>query len=192
MSNQTPPTTSAQLYGAAGLIRIRARSKVETKPDGKTKKIKANPFPNHAQIKEQPKYNKGSGDYHALLMGREFRPGRFVLLLDFDNKEEEGSENGMKLLEKLKMDSRGAPCQKTPSKGKHYLFYATAAQKEQIKSRTTITYQGVKYKMDVKFQNSLCNCAPTKIEGYGKYIWTAGSGDKLKTSPNSPKTFSSS
>ena len=160
MSNQTKQT-SAQLYAEAGLIYIRAPSKVETRANGQ-QKIKANPFPNHAQIKEQPKYNKGSGDYHALRMGREFLPGRFVLLLDFDNKEEEGSENGMKLLEKLKMDSRGAPCQKTPSKGKHYLFYATAAQKEQIKSRTTITYQGVKYNMDVKFQNSLCNAPQQK------------------------------
>ena len=186
MSNQTPPKTAAQLYADAGLIYIRAPSKVETRANGQ-QKIKANPFPNHAAIKEQPKYNKDSGDYHALLMGREFLPGRFVLLLYLDNKDDEGSENGMKLFEKLKMDSRGAPCQKTPSKGKHYLFYATAAQKEQIKSRTTITYQGVKYNMDVKFQNSLCNCAPTKIEGYGKYIWTAGSGDKLKNIPQLPK-----
>ena len=154
MSNQTPPTKSAQLYGDAGLIYIRARSKVETRANGQ-QKIKANPFPTHAAIKEQQTYNKGSGDYYALLMGREFRPGRFVLLLDFDNKEEEGSENGMKLLETLKMDSRGAPCQKTPSGGKHYLFYATAAQKEQINSKATVTYQGVKYNMDVKCQNSL-------------------------------------
>ena len=40
--------------------------------------------------------------------------------------------------------------------------------------------------MDVKFQNSLCTCAPTKIEGYGKYIWTAGSGQKLKNIPKLP------
>ena len=153
MSNQPPPTTSAQLYAEAGLIYIRAPSKVETRANGQ-QKIKANPFPNHAQIKEQPKYNKGSGDYHALLMGREFRPGRFVLLLDFDNKEEEGSENGMKLLDKLQMDSRGAPCQKTPSGGKHYLFYANAVQKESITARTTITYQGVKYNMDVNLKTS--------------------------------------
>ena len=187
MSNQTKPT-SAQLYAEAGLIYIRAPSKVETKTDGKTKKIRANPYPKDRNlITEQPKYNKGSGDYYALLMGREFRPGRFVLLLDFDNKEEEGSENGMKLLDKLQMDSRGAPCQKTPSGGKHYLVYANAVQKESITARTTITYQGVKYNMDVKFKNGLCNCTPTKIEGYGKYIWTAGSAEKLKNIPQLPK-----
>ena len=40
--------------------------------------------------------------------------------------------------------------------------------------------------MDVKFQNSLCTCAPTKIEGYGKYIWTAGSCEKLQNIPKLP------
>ena len=154
MSNQTSQTKASQLYAEAGLIYIRAPSKIETRANGQ-KKIKANPFPIHAQIKEQPTYNKESGNYYALLMGREFLPGRFVLLLYFDNKEEEGSENGMKLLDKLKMDSRSAPCQKTPSGGKHYLFYATAAQKEHITARTTITHQDVKYNMDVKFKSDL-------------------------------------
>ena len=50
MSNQTKQT-SAQLYAEAGLIYIRAPSKVETRANGQ-QKIKANPFPNHAQIKE--------------------------------------------------------------------------------------------------------------------------------------------
>ena len=119
MSNQTPQKSAAQAYADAGLIYIRALSKVETKADGKTKKIKANPYPKDRNlITEQPKYNKGSGDYYALLMGREFLPGLFVLLLDFDNKDEEGSENWMKLLDKLQMDSRGAPCQKTPFRRK--------------------------------------------------------------------------
>ena len=181
MQNQiSKPSTSTKVYGEAGLIYIRAPSKVETTADGKTKKMKANPFPNHAAIKKQLTYNKESGDYYSLLMGREFKPGRWVVLLDFDNKEEDGSRNGMELIEQLKMDSRSAPCQLTPSGGQHYLFYATAAEKEHIKSRTTITYKGEKYNIDVKFQNSLCNCAPTKIEGYGKYIWTAGSVEKLK------------
>ena len=186
MSNQTSQTKAAQLYAEAGLIYIRAPSKIETRENGQNT-IKANPFPNHAAIKKQLTYNKESGDYYSLLMGREYKPGRWVLLLDFDNKEEDGSKNGMELLQLLKMDSREAPCQKTPSAGKHYIFYATAAQKEQIKSRTTITYKGEKYNMDVKFQNSLCNCAPTKIPDYGKYIWTAGSVEKLKNIPQLPK-----
>ena len=40
--------------------------------------------------------------------------------------------------------------------------------------------------MDVKFQNDLCTCAPTKIEGYGKYIWEYGSGKKLLNIPRLP------
>ena len=187
MQNQiSKPSPSTKVYGEAGLIYIRAPFKVETRENGQ-KKIKANPFPNHAAIKKQITYNNKSGDYYSLLMGREFKPGRWVVLLDFDNKEEDGSRNGMELIEKLKMDSRSAPCQLTPSKGRHYLFYVTAAQKEQIKSRTTITYKGEKYNMDVKFQNSLCNCAPTQIEGYGKYAWTKGSWEKLKNIPQLPK-----
>lgn len=186
MAKETSKQTKhQQVYGDAGLIYIRAPAKVETRTNGQ-KKIKANPFPNHALIKKQPTYNNNSGDYYALLMGREFLPGRWVLLLDFDNKEEEGSKNGMELISKLNMDQYKAPCQKTPSGGKHYLFYADAAQKEHITSKTTINYQGVKYNMDVKFQNSLCTCAPTKIEGYGKYIWTAGSCQKLQNIPKLP------
>ena len=40
--------------------------------------------------------------------------------------------------------------------------------------------------MDVKFQNSLCMCVPTKIEGYGKYIWTNGSCNRLQNIPKLP------
>ena len=32
-------------------------------------------------------------------------------------------------------------------------------------------YNGSKYAMDVKFRNGLCNCFPSKIEGYGAYKW---------------------
>ena len=95
MQNQiSKPSTSTKVYGEAGLIYIRAPFKVETREHGH-KKIKANPFPNHAAIKKQITYNKDSGDYYSLLMGREFKPGRWVVLLDFDNKEEDGSRNGM-------------------------------------------------------------------------------------------------
>ncbi|MFM7978006.1 MAG: hypothetical protein ACKPKO_01710, partial [Candidatus Fonsibacter sp.] len=82
-----------------------------------------------------------------------------------------------------KMDQYDAPKQKTPSKGLHYIFYVDAQQKKHIKSRTMITYQGAKYNMDVKFENGLCNCQPSKIEGYGKYAWTKGSAERLKNIP---------
>ena len=60
------------------------------------------------------------------------------------------------------MDQYDAPKQKTPSGGLHYIFYVDAQQKDHITSRTTITYQGATYNMDVKFNNSPCNCAPTR------------------------------
>ncbi|MFM7977892.1 MAG: hypothetical protein ACKPKO_01140, partial [Candidatus Fonsibacter sp.] len=61
-----------------------------------------------------------------------------------------------------------------------------AQQKKQITSRTTITYQGVVYNMDVKFKDGLCNCAPSKIEGYGNYTWTPGPSERLKNIPKLP------
>ena len=140
MQSQSTNQKHSTLYNGAGLIYIRAPSKVEARTNGQ-QKIKANPFPNHALIKEQPKYGPNSGDYYDLLMGREFLPGRFALLLDFDN-EDDGAVNGMQLIDKLNMDQYKAPCQKTPSGGKHYLFYVDATQKEQITSKTTIMYQG--------------------------------------------------
>ncbi|MFM7980518.1 MAG: hypothetical protein ACKPKO_14495, partial [Candidatus Fonsibacter sp.] len=98
----------------------------------------------------------------------------------------ETSHNGRDLANKLNMDQYDAPKQNTPSKGFHYIFYVDAQQKKRIKSRTTITYQGVKYNMDVKFDNSLCNCSPSKIEGYGNYTWSEGSVERLKNIPKLP------
>ena len=190
MKSQATKQNHSTLYNGAGLIYIRAPSRVETKTN-KQKKIRANPYPpDRHLITEQPKYGPGDGDYFALLMGREFRPGRFVILLDFDNKEADGAVNGMQLIKKLRMSQYGAPCQRTPSDGEHYLFYVDASQKDSITDKNTIMYEGVKYNMDVKFKNALCTCAPTKIEGYGNHAWTKGSFEKCKTHQSSPTSFS--
>ncbi|MFM7988056.1 MAG: hypothetical protein ACKPKO_52955, partial [Candidatus Fonsibacter sp.] len=93
-------------------------------------------------IKEHIKYGPGSGKYYSLLMGREFQPGRWSILLDFDNKADETSHNGRDLAVKLNMDQYDAPKQKTPSKGFRYIFNVDAQQKKHITSRTTITYHG--------------------------------------------------
>ena len=119
-------------------------------------------------------------------MGREFKPGRWSILLDFDNKADDASHSGLDLVKKLNMDQYDAPKQKTPSGGLHYIFYVDAQQKDHITSRTTIPNQGVVYNMDVKFKNGLCNCAPSKIEGYGKYTWTKGASERLKNIPKLP------
>ena len=92
-------------------------------------------------------------------MGREFKPGRWSILLAFDNKAEETTRSGLDLVKKLNMDQYDAPKQKTPSGGLHYIFYVDAQQKDHITARTTITYQGVVYNMDVKFKN-VCATAP--------------------------------
>ena len=75
-------------------------------------------------------------------MGREFKPGRWSILLDLDNKAEEATLSGLDLAKKLNMDQYDAPKQKTPSRGLHYIFYVDAQQKDLITARTTIPYQG--------------------------------------------------
>ncbi|MFM7980792.1 MAG: hypothetical protein ACKPKO_15880, partial [Candidatus Fonsibacter sp.] len=69
-------------------------------------------------------------------MGRKFKPGRWSILLDFDNKADDASHSGLDLAEKLTMDQYDAPKQKTPSGGPHYTFYVDAQQKDHITSRT--------------------------------------------------------
>ena len=183
-SNATSSLSPAQIYGDANLIFIRYHAEIITKSNG-DKKIGGSRPPFKGQ-QEQKKYGPDSGDYYSLLMGHQFKPGRWSILLDFDKKSDDASQSGLVLKEKLDMDQYDAPKQKTPSGGLHYIFYVDAQQKEHITSRTTITYQGAKYNMDVKFENGLCNCAPSKIEGYGKYTWTKGSADKLKNIPRLP------
>ena len=65
MTKTTGNQPHANLYGNANLFYIRAPAKVETRTNGQ-QKVKANPFPNHALIKEQPKYDEKGGNYYAL------------------------------------------------------------------------------------------------------------------------------
>ena len=71
---------------------------------------------------KQIEYKADAGSYYSLLMGREYKPSRFVMLLDFDNKVEGETRSGVDLAEKLNMDQYNAPKQTTPSGGLHYLF----------------------------------------------------------------------
>ena len=95
---------------------IRYEAEIETKPN-RQKKIKGQFHFSFSKLENQPSYSKGDGKYYSLLMGREFKPGRFVILLDFGNKQDESSKNGLELLETLKMNERGAPKQSTPFRG---------------------------------------------------------------------------
>ena len=85
MSNQTKQKYET-IYGDAGLIYLRAPAKYEPKDDGKKQKIMANPYPRHIGLTKQPKYGPNAGEYYTLKMGTEFKPGRWAVLLDFDNK----------------------------------------------------------------------------------------------------------
>ena len=139
---------------------------IENKPNGQ-KKI-GGTRPAFSKIAKQPEYKAGAGKYYSLLMGREFQLGKFVVLLDFDNKVKGETRNGFELAETLNLDRHKAPEQKTPSGGFHFLFWVDADQAKHLNSRTGVEYEGIKYNMVVKFKNSFCNCAPSKIEGYGE------------------------
>ena len=144
MSQSTEMTkmTHSAIYEEANLLFIRFDAPIEEKANGQ-KKIGTGKRPAYSKITEQVKYPKGSGKFYSLLMGREFQPGRFVILLDFDNKAEGETRSGLELAELLDLDRRKAPKQTTPSGGLHYLFYASARQaKELPSSRTGITYEG--------------------------------------------------
>jgi hypothetical protein len=93
-----------------------------------TRRLKAWDMPCFSTIEEQPVYKSGSGEYYSLLMGKEFQPGKFVILLDFDNKDEIESKNGLELAKLLNMDQYKAPKATTPNQGLHYLFYVDAKQ----------------------------------------------------------------
>jgi hypothetical protein len=154
--------TYGKLYGEAGLMYIRFDAPIEDKPNGQ-KKIGHGRGPPYSKLETQPTYKNGDGRYYSLLMGREFKPGRFVILLDFDNKEDENSNSGLDLAEKLKLDSYEGPKQFTPSGGLHYLFYADADQKDDIQSPTGVMYQGVQYNMDVKLnKNPYATASPLR------------------------------
>ena len=100
---------------------IRYDAEIETKSNGQ-KKIggKRTGCPAFSKIEKQPENQKGK--YYSLLMGREFQPGTWAVLLDLDNKAEENSNSGLELMEKLKMDSYKAPKQSTPSGGSTTYF----------------------------------------------------------------------
>ena len=65
--------------------------------------------PAFSKITEQIEYAKGSGRYYSLLMGRELKPGKHAVLLDFDNKVEGEFRNGLDLAKLLNLDQYQAP-----------------------------------------------------------------------------------
>ena len=177
------PISIDEAYQANNLMYIRFDGKIIKKPGGK-KKIDGR-RPAYSQLTEQKKYGKHAGRYYSLLMGREYQPGRYVMLLDIDNKTEGESLNGLQFMKLLNLDQYQAPKQSTPSGGFHYLFYVDEAQKDLIPNKTTMEYNGKIYNVDVKFKNQLCNCEPSKIDNYGEYKWL--NPEKLASIPKLPE-----
>lgn len=171
-------------YSKNKLLYIRYNAEIIEKDNG-TKKIGGS-RPAFSKITSQPKYT--NGDYYSLLTGREYQPDKYMLLLDIDNKTEEGTVNGIQLKKLLKLNSTNAPKQRTPSGGYHYLFYVDNEMKEHIPNAlTTLKHEGVVYNVDVKFKNGLCNCEPSVIPGYGSYKWE--NPEALDNIPKLPETL---
>ena len=95
-------------------------------------------------------------------MERKLKPDQYAILLDVDNKVERDTKSGLDLVDKLNMVQYDVPKQHTPSSGLHYIFYVNGEQAKRIGSETCITHNGIKYNMDVKFKNGLCNGQPSK------------------------------
>ena len=134
MSNQNNKQLYETIYGDAGLIYLRAPAKYEPKDNGKKIKIGGNPFPKHIGLTKQPKYGPNAGEYYTLKMGTEFKPGRWAVLLDFDNKIGGTVKNGMDLVKTLNMDQYEAPRQKHSIKrlSLHFLFGRRASKANDI------------------------------------------------------------
>ena len=121
------PKPIDEAYQANNLMYIRFDGKIIKKPGGK-KNIDGR-RPAYSQLTKQPKYDKYAGRYYSLLMGREYQPGKYLMLLDIDNKTEGETLNGLKFMEMLNLDQYQAPKQSTPSGGFHFLFYVDEAKK---------------------------------------------------------------
>ena len=112
----TVKLTAADLCEQEHLMHIRFNAPTVEQANGQ-KKVGAWNQPAFKDLTEQPTYERGSGNFYSLLMGRWYKPGRFVILLDFDNKVEGDSQGGMDLVEQLDMDQYNAPKQTTRSGG---------------------------------------------------------------------------
>ena len=77
-TTNTSRLTPSEIYGDANLIFIRYHAQIVTKSNG-DKKVGGSRPPLKG-IQEQIKYGPGSGKYYSLLMGREFKPGRWSIL----------------------------------------------------------------------------------------------------------------
>ena len=154
--------TVSQIYMESSIMDIMYDGEVETKPHGQNKI--GGTRPTFSTMHGQIEYGKGTGRLWSFPMGRECTPNQPAMFLDFGNKGTGDVTNGWKLAKQLNMDQYEAPKQYTPSSGLHYIFYDDGEQAKLRESITRITLKGTNYAMDVKSENGLCNCQPSKIK----------------------------
>ena len=131
MASDIPPRmTISQIYEESGMMYIRYDGKIEQRENR----------PAFNKTQEQVAYKHRSGKCFSLLMGREFKPDQYTILIDFDNKVEGYAKSGLDIVDELKMDRYFAPKQHTPSGGLHYIFYVDGEQAKRIVSKTCITH----------------------------------------------------
>ena len=111
----------SEIYNESGIMYIRFDADIDSKPNGQKKIGGKRNSVAFSKLEKQPENQKGK--YYSLLMGREYKPGKFAVLLDFDNKADETNKSGLELMAKLNMDQYKAPKQMTPSGGFHYIFW---------------------------------------------------------------------
>ena len=153
--------TISKIYNESGLMVIRYDGKIKDHANGQ-KEIAGN-RPTNSKMNKQVQYKFGSGKFYRLLMGREFKPDQYAILLDFGNKAEGDATSRLYFFDELDIDQYDAPQQHTPSGGLHYIFNVDGEQAKRIGSKTCITHNGMRYSTDVKFKNGVCNCQPSKI-----------------------------
>lgn len=180
-----PKTDITKIYKQNNLIYIQYDAPIIENTSGQKKIGGGDKRPSYKYMTTQQKYDKGS--YYSLLMDREFQPGKYTILVDLDNKNDEKGESGLKLIDMFNLDKYNAPKQQTPSKGLHYLFYVNEEQRQQLGkgNKTTLTINNNIYHADIKFGNGLLNCEPSTIKNYGSYKWV--NPEQLSNIPQLPE-----
>jgi hypothetical protein len=110
--------------------------------------------------------------------GTEYEKGRYLILIDVDNKETEEVRNGMELWKRLEERDgtiNETPHEETPTKGRHYYYYVDEEQKKYLKSsQTTIRYGNEIYAIDYKFERQFSIISPSYYYKNGEkqeYRW---------------------
>jgi hypothetical protein len=112
----------------------------------------------------------------AMMMGHEYAPDRFIILIDVDNKNKTINPitksfiyNGFDLWNKLKAIDptiEDTPRETTPSKGLHAYYYITRDMMRFIPSsaQTIMKYENQEYAIDYKFTNQPAVCCPSSFK----------------------------